>query len=176
GHRFSRCCRADGCLHRTSLGTVAGAALMPPLRVLHVIPSVSTRDGGPSRAISVMERALSAAGVQVTTLTTDHDIGPRGGAGAPAPVNGAHPIYAHKWLHPYKVAPGLIPHLMRAAQTHDVVHIHALFSFATTAAAWVARRAGVPYIVRPLGSLTRYGLRERRQKLKRLSMAMVEGP
>jgi glycosyltransferase involved in cell wall biosynthesis len=149
---------------------------MPRLRVLHVIPSVSMRDGGPSRAIGIMERALSAAGIEVTTLTTDHDVGPCGGAGPPVAVNGARRIYARKWLHPYKVAPGLIPHLMRTVPAHDVVHIHALFSFATTAAAWAARRAGVPYIVRPLGSLARYGLRERRQRLKRLSMAMVEGP
>jgi glycosyltransferase involved in cell wall biosynthesis len=56
-----------------------------------------------------------------------------------------------------------------------VVHIHGLFSFASTAAAWVARRNGVPYIVRPLGSLARYGLRERRRQLKRLSVALVEG-
>jgi glycosyltransferase involved in cell wall biosynthesis len=134
------------------------------------------RDGGPSRAIGIMERALSAAGVEVTTLTTDHDIKPDGGAGPPAAVNGAHRIYARKRLHIYKVAPGLVPHLMRAVQTHDVVHIHALFSFATTAAAWAARRAGVPYIVRPLGSLAGYGLRERRPRLKRLSLALVEGP
>jgi glycosyltransferase involved in cell wall biosynthesis len=123
-----------------------------------------------------MERALSAAGVQVTTLTTDHGIAPRGGAGAPAAVNGAHRIYAHKWLHPYKVAPGLVPHLIKTVHSHDVVHIHGLFSFATTTASWAARRAGVPYIVRPLGSLARYGLRERRRRLKRLSMALVEGP
>jgi glycosyltransferase involved in cell wall biosynthesis len=148
---------------------------MPPLRVLHVIPSVSPRDGGPSRAIGVIERALSAEGVEVTTLTTDHGIGPRGGAGAPAAVNGAHRIYAHKWLHPYKVAPGLVPHLLKTVHAHDVVHIHGLFSFAPTAAAWVARRSGVPYIVRPLGSLSGYGLRERRRQLKRLSVALVEG-
>lgn len=149
---------------------------MPRLRILHVIPSVSMRDGGPSRAIGIMERALSAAGIEVTTLTTDHDVGRAGGAGPPVAVNGAHRIYARKWLHPYKVAPGLIPRLMRAVPMHDLVHIHALFSFATTAAAWAARRARVPYIVRPLGSLARYGLRERRQRLKRLSLAVVEGP
>jgi glycosyltransferase involved in cell wall biosynthesis len=122
-----------------------------------------------------MERALSAAGVQVTTLTTDHGIGPRGGAGAPFAVNGARRIYAHKWLHPYKLAPGLVPHLIRTVRGHDVVHIHGLFSFASTAAAWVARRSRVPYIVRPLGSLARYGLRVRRRQLKRLSLALVEG-
>jgi glycosyltransferase involved in cell wall biosynthesis len=149
---------------------------MSRLRILHVIPSVSMRDGGPSRAIGIMERALSAAGIEVTTLTTDHDVGLHGEAGAPVAVNGAHRIYARKWLNAYKVAPGLIPHLMRTVPMHDVVHIHALFSFATTAAAGAARRAGVPYIVRPLGSLARYGLRQRRQRLKRLSLAMVEGP
>jgi glycosyltransferase involved in cell wall biosynthesis len=149
---------------------------MQRVRVLHVIPSVSMRDGGPSRAIGIMERALSAAGVEVTTLTTDHDAELFGDGGPPVAVNGAQRIYARKWLNPYKVAPGLVPHLTRTVHTYDVVHIHALFSFATTAAAWAARRAGVPYIVRPLGSLARYGLRERRQRLKRLSMAMIEGP
>lgn len=149
---------------------------MPPLRVLHVIPSVSTRDGGPSRAIGVMERALSEAGAEVTTLTTDHDLGSRGMAGASGTENGVRRIYARKWLAPYKVAPGLVPHLLRAVKTHDVVHIHALFSFATTAAALAARRSAVPYVVRPLGSLSRYGLRARRRRLKQLSMAMIEGP
>jgi hypothetical protein len=46
-----------------------------------------------------------------------------------------------------------------------MVHIHGLFSFAPAAAAWVARRSGVPYIVWPLGSLARYGLRERRREI-----------
>lgn len=147
---------------------------MPPLRVLHVIPSVSVRDGGPTRAIGVMERALSLAGVHVTTLTTDHDLPVRGGA--PADANGARRIYAHKWLDTYKVAPGLMPHLMRTVRTHDVVHIHALFSFASTAAAWAARRCGAPYVVRPLGTLSGYGLQAGRRRLKRLSMALVERP
>jgi glycosyltransferase involved in cell wall biosynthesis len=149
---------------------------MPPLRVLHVVPSVSPLDGGPSRAIGVMERALTDAGVEVTTLTTDHGIAPTGVAGAPASANGARRLYARKWIDTYKVAPGLVPLLLRAVATHDVMHIHALFSFASTAAAWAASRRGVPYVVRPLGSLSGYGLRERRPRLKRLSMALIERP
>ena len=65
---------------------------------------------------------------------------------------------------------------MQAVKRHDVVHIHALFSFASTAAAWVARRRRVPYVVRPLGTLSSYGLHARRRRLKRLSMALIEGP
>jgi glycosyltransferase involved in cell wall biosynthesis len=149
--------------------------MTPSIRILHVIPSVSMRDGGPSRAIGIMEHALSSAGVEVTTLTTDHGVEHCHGNGQPVTMNGVRRIYARKWLHPYKVAPGLLRHLLRLVEAHDVVHIHGLFSFSTTVAAWAARRAGVPYVVRPLGSLARYGLRERRPRLKWLSMAMVEG-
>jgi glycosyltransferase involved in cell wall biosynthesis len=123
-----------------------------------------------------MERALSAAGVEVTTLTTDHDAELHAGSSVPAGANGAHRICAHKWLDSYKVAPGLVPLLMRTVAAHDVVHIHALFSFSSTAAAWAARSRGVPYVVRPHGTLSNYGLRERRPWLKRLSMALAEGP
>jgi glycosyltransferase involved in cell wall biosynthesis len=57
-----------------------------------------------------------------------------------------------------------------------VVHIHALFSFASVAAAWAARRAKVPYVVRPLGLLNSYGMTQRRALLKRLSLRTIEGP
>ena len=149
---------------------------MPPLRVLHVIPSVSPRDGGPTRAIGIIERALCEAGVLVTTLTTDHDVEHHGKTCVPAAVSGARRIHAHKWFDTYKVAPGLVPRLMQEVERHDVVHIHFLFSFASTAAAWAARRQRVPYIVRPLGTLCGYGLHMRRRRLKRLSMALIEEP
>jgi len=149
---------------------------MSPLRVLQVVPSMSPRDGGPTRAIATIERALSEAGVEVTTLTTDHELKLHGGLGALAAENGVRRIYAHKWLDPYKVAPGLVARLMQGMEGHDIVHIHALFSFASTAAAWVARRRRVPYVVRPLGTLGGYGMRARRRQLKRVSLALVEGP
>ena len=43
------------------------------MRVLHVIPSLSLAHGGPSVVLPVMERALTAAGVEVETATTDDD-------------------------------------------------------------------------------------------------------
>jgi glycosyltransferase involved in cell wall biosynthesis len=56
------------------------------------------------------------------------------------------------------------------------VHIHALFSFASIAAAFAARRAGVPFVFRPFGVLNRYGVTQRRPFLKKLSLRWVEGP
>jgi hypothetical protein len=40
------------------------------MRVLHVIPSLSVKEGGPSFAIKAMAEALAGQGVQVTVATT----------------------------------------------------------------------------------------------------------
>lgn len=159
----------------TDLVSLAARAPMTPLRVLHVIPSVAASDGGPSRAIALMERALSAAGVDVTTLTTDHDLGSEE-SGAPTSINDVSRVYARKWTRWYKIAPGMIFYLARHIDEFDVVHIHALFSFSSTVAAWMARWRGIPYVIRPLGTLGAWGAQNRRRFLKRLSLAQIEGP
>ncbi len=146
------------------------------MRVLHVIPSVASSDGGPSRAILVMERALTAAGVEVFTATTDHGraTDPRVET-VPVGERNVRRLYSRKWTSFYKVAPGLVPWLWHNVRTFDVVHIHALFSFCSTAAGLIARMRGVPYVVRPLGTLTAYGMK-RRASLKRASFALLEAP
>ena len=55
-----------------------------------------------------------------------------------------------------------------------MIHIHALFSYASIAAAWCAKRARVPYIVRPLGTLNQWGMNHRRPWLKKLSFSLIE--
>jgi glycosyltransferase involved in cell wall biosynthesis len=146
------------------------------MRVLHVIPSVSSVHGGPSEALRLMEQSLCAAGIEMTVLTTD-DNGPasRFESGSyPAASAGAERIYCRKWLDFYLVAPAMLSWLRKHVRDFDVVHIHALFSFASVLAALMARRRGVPYVVRPLGTLTRYGITERRPLAKRLSLALLE--
>jgi len=60
------------------------------------------------------------------------------------------------------------------ATDYDLIHLHALFSFSTTAAAFWAVRRGVPYVVRPLGTLNTWGIENRRPWLKQLSMRLIE--
>lgn len=149
------------------------------MKVLHVIPSLASAHGGPTRALGLMERSLAALGVTVETVTTDDDghHGRNGKAGAgPLEENGVTHRYFAKWSDFYKVSPALAWWLSRHVRDYDLVHIHALFSFSSIAAAWAARRAGVPYVVRPLGTLGRYGIKQRRPWLKRLSLAVLEGP
>lgn len=145
------------------------------MRVLQVIPSVSSVHGGPSRALALMEQGLSARGIEVTTVATDDD-GPkrRLGPDAPPNINGVRRIYFRKWLDTYKVAPGMVPWLWSNVAAYDVVHIHALFSFASVAAAQIALARNCPYVIRPLGTLNRYGLTQRRPWLKRASSLILE--
>lgn len=146
------------------------------MKVLHVIPSVSRVHGGPTHALAMMERSLSAIGVQVTTLTTDDD-GPGrrlSESSRPRNANGATRHYARKWTEFYKVAPTLFIWILRHGGAFDVVHIHALFSFSSLAAAIAARIRRVPYIVRPLGTLNRYGVQRRRPWIKAASFWLAE--
>lgn len=148
------------------------------MKVLHVIPSVSAVHGGPSRAIATIEAALASAGVAITTVTTDDD-GPGrrlAGDAQPATANGADRVYARKQLEFYKLAPAIVPWLWRNMRKFDIVHIHALFSFTSLCAGRIARMHRVPYVVRPLGTLSAYGVTRRRPWLKRGSLALLERP
>ena len=152
---------------------------MRPLRILHVIPSMAISDGGPSRALELMERSLSEAGVSVTTLTTDHDLiisGNSSHASFAEPRKASTRILVPVWSSWYKVAPGLVTYLVRNIKSFDVLHIHALFSFPSTVAAWMARTYRIPYVIRPLGTLSEYGIQNRRRLVKKLSLPWIEGP
>ena len=147
------------------------------MKILHVIPSVSPVHGGPSRAIVDIEQALAARGIEVTTVTTNDD-----GDVRTLPVQCGKPVatpFATRWYFPrttvpFKVSVGLGQWLRKNVKAFDVVHAHALFSFAPVAASFIARKAGVPYVLRPLGVLARYGMTQHHPMLKRVSLALIE--
>ena len=141
------------------------------MRVLHVIPSLSPSQGGPSLALPVMVEALRARGIQVDVATTDDD----GSGMRTKHVPGATFVFP-KQTEFYKFSLPMLRWLWKNVRSYDVVHIHALFSFSSTAAAWAARRRKVPYVLRPLGVLNHYGMTQRRPGLKRLSSFLLERP
>src|ERR1700680_1380229 len=168
------------------LGRGAGRINWPPhnsfltplrMRILHVIPSVSSSQGGPSRAIVEMERVLSARGIDVTTATTNDDGDSRTLAfpcGKPVAGISRPRWYFGRTRRFYKLSIGLAGWLHKNVPAYDVVHVHGLFSFAPVIAAWFARRTGVPHVIRPYGVLAKYGMTKRHPFLKRLSLAVIE--
>jgi glycosyltransferase involved in cell wall biosynthesis len=150
------------------------------MRVLHVIPSLSVKEGGPSLALPVMAHALRQQGIEVTIATTDDD-----GRGKRRLValgqytiddQQIHYIYFRKNTDFYKVSFQLRHWLVNHVTDFHVVHIHALFSCSSIAAAVIARREGVPYVIRPLGVLNKWGMTNRRRILKKLSLRWIELP
>lgn len=147
------------------------------MRVLHVIPSLSTRRGGPSAAARAIAAGLAAAGAEVHIAATDDDGDGRAAVplGAPLREGGATCWYFPRQSRRYTASLPLAAWLARRVAGFDVVHAHALFSFAPLAAAAAARARGVPYIVRPLGTLSPYGL-GRRRLAKAAALRLLDGP
>ena len=144
--------------------------------VLHVIPSVGNLRGGPSIQVRALSRALSHTGVDTHIVTTD-DNG-RGqlavALGVPLIEGGVTFHYFPRQTRFYTFSWPLAAWLEKHVHEFDLVHIHALFSFAALPAAFWAHRRGVPYIVRPLGTLNRWGMHNRRPWLKQLSFRFLE--
>lgn len=147
-----------------------------PLKVLHVIPSVGPLRGGPSQVVQTLASGLAAAGVEVHVATTD-DNGP-----GRLIVPHGEPVMSHGvayWYFPrqgrfYTVSLPLGRWLARHIPNYDLVHIHALFSFAPLAAAFWSRWHRVPYLIRPAGLLNQWGMRHRRPWFKGLVFRAVD--
>jgi len=146
------------------------------MRILHVIPSVGPLRGGPSAAIRTMTRGLAQAGLSVHVATTD-DNGPerlRVPYRTPVDEQGVTHWYFPRQTSFYTFSLPLTQWLRRHVIDFDLVHIHALFSYAALPAAYCANRRDVPYIVRPLGVLNRWGMENRRAWMKKLSFRLIE--
>ena len=146
------------------------------MKVLHVIPSVSPLRGGPSVMLRTMARGLVQAGVTVDVATTD-DNGPGrlDVVSCKAVIeDGVTYRYFPRQTKFYTFSWPLTRWLAEHVKDYDVIHIHALFSYAAVPAALLAKRFKVPYIVRPLGVLNRWGMQNRRVWLKKLSFRLID--
>jgi glycosyltransferase involved in cell wall biosynthesis len=160
------------------------------MKVLHVIPSVSERSGGPGQAIIPMCRSLQEQGTEVMIATTDHGIV----SSSEFPVSSLKPTAASnsesgpnnesvtrnseletrnyykgvptlffplQWGESFKYSKPLRTWLDANVNKFDVVHIHAVFNHACIAAARACRKHHVPYVVRPLGTLDPWSMKQK---------------
>jgi glycosyltransferase involved in cell wall biosynthesis len=150
------------------------------MRVLHVIPSISPRRGGPSAVIFPMVGALRARGIEVEIATSDEDAESSYLSSVPREQYYDVPVwYFSRWspffrpLRDYTYSPRFVAWLKRNVGSYDLIHVHAIFSHIPSMAMRVARESGVPYISRPLGQLGHWPLRQSAQR-KRLYLQWLE--
>src|SRR5689334_244398 len=129
------------------------------MRVLHVIPSVSERSGGPATAIVPMCRALMQQGVEVLLLSTSDGLPETPNAveykGVPAV------FFPPRFGASFKYSRPLASWLTTNIKNFDLAHIHAVFNHSSIAASQACRKFGVPYIIRPLGTLDPWSMTQK---------------
>ena len=160
------------------------------MKVLHVIPSVSERSGGPGHAIIPMCRSLQEQGTEVMIATTDHGVVSSSEVQVSSSTSsdardfedsmpaeqsltrnlkletrnyrGVPTIFFPlQWGESFKYSKPLAVWLDANVKRFDVVHIHAVFNHACIAAASAARKHHVPYVVRPLGTLDPWSMKQK---------------
>jgi glycosyltransferase involved in cell wall biosynthesis len=134
------------------------------VRVLHVIPAVAMRYGGPSQAIIELATALRRCGIDVEVCSTDAD----GSGRLPVQLDklvtyrgNQFRFFRRDWSEAFKFSRDMQRWLGQHVADYDLVHVHAVFSHSVYAAARACQRHQVPYIVRPLGSLEPWCIRQK---------------
>ncbi len=144
------------------------------IKILHVLPAIAPRYGGPSTAIrSLCDAQSRQDNIEIEVVATDADgasgiFNPKGYIDC-CPVHLLPRSVSEQW----KYSRGLGVWLRENVARFDLVHIHALWSYASGAAARAARKANVPYILRPAGMLSTYAFQHHGLK-KRLYWQWVE--
>jgi glycosyltransferase involved in cell wall biosynthesis len=146
------------------------------MKTLHVIPSVAPWRGGPSAAIRAIARGLARRGLETHVATTnDNQPAPlEVPLGRPVDEDGVTYHYFPRQTSFYICSLPFSNWLWRRAAEYDLIHIHTVFSYCSNVAAWIAYRKTIPYIIRPLGVLNRWGFENRRPVLKQMSFALIE--
>lgn len=129
------------------------------VRILHVQETLASNYGGPAKVLPELARAQSALGHDVAILTTTGDV-PRGRYHPPGTVrldgSEVDVTYVSDWPAAMRFAPGVVRYLQRRGRSFDLIHVHGLYRFPPSYAARFARHAGIPYVIRPHGSLDPY--------------------
>src|SRR5579859_5557872 len=128
------------------------------MRLLHVVPTYvpAYRYGGPIRSVHGLCKALARRGHDVSVATTNVD-----GEGVsdvpldhPVELDGVSVRYFRSGF-PRRIyrSPDMGAYLANAVGKQDIVHVHSVFLWPTSAAAAVCRAKKIPYVVSPRGML-----------------------
>ena len=129
------------------------------MKVLHVLQALSKNFGGTTTVLHDLVIAQCATGLDVDVVSTNVDA-PRGVLPI-APnrfieYHGARMRYCSVEFRPLLFSRDLKRYIDQNIARYDIVHIHGLYRFPPTYAAWQARRQGVPYVITPHGALDPY--------------------
>lgn len=141
------------------------------MRILHVTPYYlpALRYGGPVRSVHGLCKHLAGLGHEIEVFTTDLD-GPARidrPPGVPVDLDGVKVRYFRSaYCRRLFYSPAMGRELARRAGEFDLLHIHTVFTWPTSAAAGAAVRNKIPYILSPRGMLVKDLVRRKSRLVK----------
>ncbi len=149
------------------------------MRILNVVPTYlpAVRYGGPIRSVHGLCAALAFLGHDVHVFTTNVD-----GAGdsnvplgEPVSIDGVTVRYfPSRFLRRLYWSPPMKEALSREIPGFDLVHLHSVFLWPTWAAARIAEKCGVPYVVSPRGMLVKDLIARKSTLAKKIWIRAIE--
>lgn len=146
------------------------------MKILHVIPSIDPESGGPAEALLTLVRLAKISGNEITIVATTE-----GEKSDKFQVHKAKLeefskvlIFPFFGTHSHKVSLSLHRWLKTNIYSFDVLHIHAAFSLTSSFAAKQALKRNIPYVFRPLGTLSDSSILHKSSFLKRLYYSIFE--
>lgn len=149
------------------------------MKILHVVPSYipAYRYGGPIKSVHGLCKGLAGLDHDVHVFTTNVD-GPDDSdvpMGRPVDIDGVKVWYfPSKRLRRLYRSPPMAKALSDHIRSFDLVHLHSIYLWPTWAAARVARREHIPYVIAPRGMLVKDLIRRKNRLLKTAWLALIE--
>jgi len=130
------------------------------MKILHVIPNIDVRHGGSVASCLGLCRELARQGDDVAICAAGEQR--PAGDGEGRQTDGVRIFDVPMSRGPYGVSVAMFNALRRVIPAVDIVHIHGIYRFHLPAAAALCVYHGVPYVVKPHGSLDPFLFRVRR--------------
>jgi glycosyltransferase involved in cell wall biosynthesis len=141
------------------------------VKVLHVAHSIASSYGGPTESLRGFAAAARATGAHVSIVAPR--CSPADNAGLEDYVDAVHQ-FRSIGRNAFSLSLPLIQWLRNNVDQYDVVHVHGLFNTVSSIGARISIRRGVPTVIRPFGTLSRYTFAHRRTRLKQVWYGLVE--
>ena len=137
-------------------------------KVLHIIPSLALCRGGPSKAAIEMVSSLCDSGLDAQIATTNDNGATELDVALNTLINyhGAPTRFFNRFSPPinavreFSYSGDLRRWLAKHIGDYDIIHVHAIFSFSSSYAMFLARKKKIPYVVRPIGQLQHWSLKQ----------------